>query len=125
MICHRRLLGHGTRHNKDGRRGRDSNPRTRSTPVTRFPVAPVQPLRHLSETRCQRAPPEGYDTARPAADRLPAVLAPILAANAAFSKDVGLIVTFIGIGILVNIIIVLIFVLVRGEYQQNREDRHR
>jgi hypothetical protein len=31
------------------RRGGDSNPRTRSTPVTRFPVAPVQPLRHLSE----------------------------------------------------------------------------
>ena len=31
-----------------GRRGGDSNPRTRSTPVTRFPVAPVQPLRHLS-----------------------------------------------------------------------------
>jgi hypothetical protein len=30
------------------RRGGDSNPRTRSTPVTRFPVAPVQPLRHLS-----------------------------------------------------------------------------
>jgi hypothetical protein len=33
------------------RRGRDSNPRTRSTPVTRFPVAPVQPLRHLSGDR--------------------------------------------------------------------------
>src|ERR1700739_1097816 len=32
------------------RRGGDSNPRTRSTPVTRFPVAPVQPLRHLSGT---------------------------------------------------------------------------
>ena len=31
-----------------GRRGRDSNPRTRLTPVTRFPVVPVQPLRHLS-----------------------------------------------------------------------------
>jgi hypothetical protein len=30
------------------RRGRDSNPRTRSTPVTRFPIVPVQPLRHLS-----------------------------------------------------------------------------
>ena len=30
------------------RRGRDSNPRTRSTPVTRFPVAPIQPLWHLS-----------------------------------------------------------------------------
>ncbi len=58
-----------------------------------------------------------------AADRLGAVLAQILAANAAFSKDVGLIVTFIGIGVLVNIIVVLIAVLVRGEYQQNREDR--
>ena len=33
------------------RRGRDSNPRTRLTPVTRFPVAPVQPLRHLSGKR--------------------------------------------------------------------------
>ena len=32
------------------RRGRDSNPRTRLTPVTRFPVVPVQPLRHLSWT---------------------------------------------------------------------------
>ncbi len=31
-----------------GRRGRDSNPRTESTPVTRFPVAPIQPLWHLS-----------------------------------------------------------------------------
>jgi hypothetical protein len=51
------------------------------------------------------------------------VLADILLANAAFSKDVGLIVTFIGIGILVNIIIVLIAVLVRGEHQQNRQQR--
>ena len=51
------------------------------------------------------------------------MLAQILAANAAFSKDVGLIVTFIGIGILVNIILVLIAVLVRGEHQQNREER--
>ncbi len=33
------------------RRGGDSNPRTRLPPVTRFPVAPVQPLRHLSVTR--------------------------------------------------------------------------
>src|SRR3954470_8100848 len=39
------------------RRGRDSNPRTRLTPVTRFPVAPVQPLRHLSE-RSVRLQPE-------------------------------------------------------------------
>jgi uncharacterized membrane protein len=44
-------------------------------------------------------------------------------ASAAFSKDVGLIVTFIGIGIIVNIIVVLIAVLVRGEYRQNREQR--
>ena len=35
------------------RRGRDSNPRTRLTPVTRFPVVPVQPLRHLSRNRRQ------------------------------------------------------------------------
>ncbi len=35
------------------RRGGDSNPRTRSTPVTRFPVAPVQPLRHLSVRRAK------------------------------------------------------------------------
>jgi HEPN domain len=39
------------------RRGRDSNPRTRSTPVTRFPVAPVQPLRHLSVDRDDRLAP--------------------------------------------------------------------
>jgi hypothetical protein len=35
------------------RRGRDSNPRTRLTPVTRFPVVPVQPLRHLSWKRME------------------------------------------------------------------------
>jgi hypothetical protein len=46
----------------------------------------------------------------------------ILAANAALSKDVGLIVTFIGIGILVNLILVYTAVQVRGEYRQNRED---
>lgn len=45
-----------------------------------------------------------------------------LLASAAVSKDVGLLVTFLGIGLLVNIILVLIFVLVRGEHHQNRED---
>jgi uncharacterized membrane protein len=49
-------------------------------------------------------------------------MAPVLAANAAFSKDVGLIVTFIGIGILVNIIVVLIAIQIRGERQQNQAD---
>jgi hypothetical protein len=40
---------------KTQRRGGDSNPRTRLTPVTRFPVAPVQPLRHLSGGRRKRS----------------------------------------------------------------------
>ncbi len=43
-----------------------------------------------------------------------------LLASAAISKDVGLIVTFIGIGVLVNIIIVFIAVQIRGERQQNQ-----
>ncbi|HTR88799.1 MAG TPA: hypothetical protein VMG62_01660 [Solirubrobacteraceae bacterium] len=45
---------------------------------------------------------------------------PLLASNQAFAKDVGLIVTFIGIGILVNFIVVIILAQVRGEHQQNR-----
>ncbi len=49
----------------------------------------------------------------------------LLAASAAFSKDVGLIATFIGIGIIVNIIVVYIAIQVRGEYLQNREDLSR
>jgi hypothetical protein len=47
-------------------------------------------------------------------------LAPTLAANAAFSKDVGLIITFIGIGVIVNVIVVLIALQIRGERQQNQ-----
>lgn len=45
----------------------------------------------------------------------------LLAASPAFVRDVGLIVTFIGIGVLVNVIVVYIAVQVRGEYQQNRQ----
>lgn len=41
-------------------------------------------------------------------------------ASAAVSKDVGLLVTFIGIGIVVNIIVVYIAVQVRGERHQNQ-----
>jgi hypothetical protein len=41
-------------------------------------------------------------------------------ASAAVSKDIGLIATFIGIGIVVNIIVVYIAVLVIGERHQNR-----
>jgi hypothetical protein len=43
-----------------------------------------------------------------------------LLASAAASTDVGLIVTFIGIGVLVNIFVVLIAVQIRGERQQNQ-----
>jgi hypothetical protein len=45
----------------------------------------------------------------------------LLASSEAFSKDIGLIVTFIGIGVLVNLIIVLIAIQVRGERQQNQQ----
>jgi hypothetical protein len=47
----------------------------------------------------------------------------LLAASQAVSKDIGLLVTFLGIGVLVNVILVFVFVLVRGERQQNQEDR--
>jgi hypothetical protein len=46
---------------------------------------------------------------------------PLLAASEAFAKDVGLIITFIGIGIIVNIIVVFILAQVRGEHEQNRQ----
>jgi hypothetical protein len=47
----------------------------------------------------------------------------LLAASAAFSKDVGLIATFGGIGVVVNVIVVYIAIQIRGERQQNREYR--
>jgi hypothetical protein len=47
----------------------------------------------------------------------------LLAASAAFSKDVGLIITFVGIGVVVNLIIVYLAVQVRGERSQNQEYR--
>ncbi len=47
----------------------------------------------------------------------------LLASTPAFSKDVGLIITFIGIGIVVNVIVVYIAIQVRGERQQNQEHR--
>ena len=45
----------------------------------------------------------------------------MLASSAAFSKTFGLIVTFGGIGVVVNVIIVYIAVQIRGERRQNRE----
>jgi hypothetical protein len=44
-----------------------------------------------------------------------------LAASAAFSKTFGLIVTFGGIGVIVNAIVVYIAIQVRGERRQNQE----
>jgi hypothetical protein len=45
----------------------------------------------------------------------------LLAASEAVTKDIGLLATFLGIGVIVNIIVVYLAVQVRGEYQQNRE----
>jgi hypothetical protein len=45
----------------------------------------------------------------------------LLATSAAVTKDIGLIATFGGIGVVVNLIIVFIAVQVRGEHQQNQE----
>jgi hypothetical protein len=47
----------------------------------------------------------------------------LIAASQAFSKTFGLIVTFGGIGLIVNGIIVYILVQVRGEHHQNEEYR--
>ncbi|HTU77853.1 MAG TPA: hypothetical protein VMF09_03765 [Solirubrobacteraceae bacterium] len=44
-----------------------------------------------------------------------------LAASEAFAKTFGLVVTFGGIGVIVNVIVVYIAVQIRGERRQNRE----
>jgi hypothetical protein len=45
----------------------------------------------------------------------------LLAADQAFSKTFGLIVTFGGVGVIVNVILIYIAVQVRGERRQNEE----
>jgi hypothetical protein len=45
----------------------------------------------------------------------------VLAASAAVSKDVGLLATFLGLGVVVNLVIVFIAIQIRGERNQNRE----
>ena len=47
----------------------------------------------------------------------------LLAASQAFSKTFGLIVTFGGIGVIVNGLIIYIAIQIRGERQQNEEYR--
>ncbi|MFI4985730.1 MAG: hypothetical protein ACHQAV_07090 [Solirubrobacterales bacterium] len=49
----------------------------------------------------------------------------ILAVSEAVSKDIGLIATFGGIGVIVNVIVVFIAIQIRGERRQNQEYRER
>src|ERR1700681_2398796 len=104
------------RPHSDQRRGRDSNPRTRFPPLRDFQSRPFNRsgtspalehrLRRRSpDPRSSRRACEGYTTAPSSVARLPAML---LAASQAFSKTFGLIVTFGGIGVIVNVIVVII-----------------
>jgi hypothetical protein len=45
----------------------------------------------------------------------------LLGTDEAFVKTFGLIVTFGGIGVIVNVILIYIFIQVRGERRQNEE----
>ncbi len=45
----------------------------------------------------------------------------LLATDQAFAKTFGLIVTFGGIGLIVNVILIYIFLQVRGERRQNED----
>jgi len=45
----------------------------------------------------------------------------LIASNEAFVKTFGLIVTFGGIGVIVNVILIYIAVQIRGEHRQNQE----
>ena len=45
----------------------------------------------------------------------------LLAASEAFVKTLGLLITFGGIGVIVNVIIVYIVIQIRGEHRQNEE----
>jgi hypothetical protein len=47
----------------------------------------------------------------------------VLALSKAVSMDIGLIATFGGIGLIVNVIFVMIAIQIRGERRENREYR--
>ena len=49
----------------------------------------------------------------------------LLASSQAFSKTAGLLITFVGIGVVVNVILVYVAVQVRGENRQNADDLER
>jgi hypothetical protein len=138
---HKQSICHVSRHGSN----RDLNPAkteregfepsSEVSPATRFPVAPVQPLRHLSSARSSRGRraaasyptcrsggrrDEGYDTSAQPVARLRAM---VLALSNAAVTDIGLIATFVGIGVIVNVIIVYIAIQIRGERQQNQAYR--
>jgi hypothetical protein len=50
------------------------------------------------------------------------MLTGLLATSYAFTKTFGLLVVFLGIGVLVNVIILYIAFQIRGEREQNRAD---
>jgi hypothetical protein len=45
----------------------------------------------------------------------------LLATSEAVAKDIGLIATFGGIGVIVNVILVYVAIQIRGERRQNQE----
>jgi hypothetical protein len=47
----------------------------------------------------------------------------ILAFSKAFNETFGILATFIGLGLIVNVLIVYIAIQVRGEHQRNEEMR--
>lgn len=47
----------------------------------------------------------------------------LVLASAATAKDIGLLATFLGIGVVVNVIVVFIAIQIRGERQQNQQRR--
>jgi hypothetical protein len=49
----------------------------------------------------------------------------VLAVSKAVSTDIGLILTFGGIGVIVTVILIMIAIQVRGERSANREYRER
>jgi hypothetical protein len=69
-----------------------------------------------------RPPAKGYDTGGQSVARLRHV---VLAISEAASKTIGLAVTFGGIGLLVNVILIVIALQIRGERRQNQEYRER
>jgi hypothetical protein len=79
---------------------------------SRYPIDSAHPLAAPAPS-----PPAGRFA------KLPAVIA--LAASSAFTFTFGLLVTFLGIGVIANVLIVYAVIQVLGERQQNEQHRSR